>query len=125
MIRHRALLASLLLLAALVPLAFAAAAARHVVLISIDGLRPEFYLDDAYAAPDLRALVKTGSHASGHAGVPERHVSRSRHHRHRRSARSGVVFERIGLVDVAPTAARLLGLMMVNVDGRVLTEILP
>jgi predicted AlkP superfamily pyrophosphatase or phosphodiesterase len=65
MSRHRALLASLLLLAALAPLAFAAAAARHVVLISIDGLRPEFYLDDAYAAPTLRALVKTGSHARG------------------------------------------------------------
>lgn len=36
---------------------------RHVVLISIDGLRPEFYLDDAYAAPELRALVKAGAHA--------------------------------------------------------------
>jgi predicted AlkP superfamily pyrophosphatase or phosphodiesterase len=63
LIRRRALLASLLLLTALAPLAFAAGAARHVVLISIDGLRPEFYLDDAHTAPALRALVKTGSHA--------------------------------------------------------------
>lgn len=39
--------------------------------------------------------------------------------------RSGVALERIGLVDVAPTAARLLGLTMSNVEGRVLTEILP
>jgi predicted AlkP superfamily pyrophosphatase or phosphodiesterase len=62
MIRRRALL-TLLLLAALAPLAFAAPAARHVVLISIDALRPAFYLDDAYAAPTLRALVKAGSHA--------------------------------------------------------------
>ena len=37
--------------------------ARHLVLISIDGLRPEFYLDDAYAAPALRALVAAGGHA--------------------------------------------------------------
>lgn len=36
---------------------------RHVVLVSIDGLRPEFYLDDAYAAPELRALARAGAHA--------------------------------------------------------------
>jgi predicted AlkP superfamily pyrophosphatase or phosphodiesterase len=39
------------------------ASPRHLVLISLDGLRPEFYLDDAYAAPELRALVRAGSHA--------------------------------------------------------------
>ena len=39
--------------------------------------------------------------------------------------RSGVALDRIGLVDVAPTAARLLGLTMTSGDGRVLTEILP
>ena len=38
--------------------------------------------------------------------------------------RAGVALERIGLVDVAPTAARLLGLGLPGVDGRVLTEIL-
>jgi hypothetical protein len=38
-------------------------AARHLVLISIDGLRPEFYLDDTYATPELRALLRAGSHA--------------------------------------------------------------
>ena len=59
--RRAVLIAVLLALAA--PLAFAAPAARHLVLISIDGLRPEFYLDDAYAAPALRALVGAGSHA--------------------------------------------------------------
>ena len=37
--------------------------ARHLVLVSLDGLRPEFYLDDAYAAPELRALLRAGSHA--------------------------------------------------------------
>ena len=43
--------------------------ARHVVIISIDGLRPEFYLDDAWAAPELRALLNTGSHARAAEGV--------------------------------------------------------
>jgi predicted AlkP superfamily pyrophosphatase or phosphodiesterase len=60
-----------LLVAALGLVAFAGCAhlaaapppVRHVVLISIDALRPEFYLDDAYAAPELRALSRAGSHA--------------------------------------------------------------
>lgn len=54
-----------LVLAALVALACVggAAPARHLILISIDALRPEFYLDDAYGAPTLRALVASGSHA--------------------------------------------------------------
>ena len=39
--------------------------------------------------------------------------------------RPGVTVERIGLVDVAPTAARLLGLDMPGVEGRVLVEMLP
>jgi predicted AlkP superfamily pyrophosphatase or phosphodiesterase len=38
-------------------------APRHLVLVSLDGLRPEFYLDDGYAAPELRALLGAGSHA--------------------------------------------------------------
>jgi predicted AlkP superfamily pyrophosphatase or phosphodiesterase len=36
---------------------------RHLVLVSIDALRPEFYLDDAAPAPTLRALRREGSHA--------------------------------------------------------------
>ena len=40
-----------------------AAPARHLLLISIDALRPEFYLDDSYPAPTLRALMRAGSHA--------------------------------------------------------------
>jgi predicted AlkP superfamily pyrophosphatase or phosphodiesterase len=59
----RAGLAAVLVLVAAV--AGAAPAARHVVLISLDGLRPEFYLDEAYAAPALRALVAAGTHARG------------------------------------------------------------
>jgi predicted AlkP superfamily pyrophosphatase or phosphodiesterase len=40
-----------------------ATTATHVVLVSIDALRPEFYLDPAFEAPTLRALVAEGSHA--------------------------------------------------------------
>ena len=42
---------------------------RYLVLISLDGLRPEFYLDDAFAAPELRALVRAGSAARAAEGV--------------------------------------------------------
>jgi hypothetical protein len=42
---------------------------RYLLLISLDGLRPEFYLDDAFAAPELRALVRAGSAARAAEGV--------------------------------------------------------
>jgi predicted AlkP superfamily pyrophosphatase or phosphodiesterase len=42
---------------------------RHVVIVSIDGLRPDFYLDEAWAAPELRALLRAGSHALAAEGV--------------------------------------------------------
>lgn len=35
----------------------------HVVLISIDGLRPEFYLDDSWPAPMLQQMRREGAHA--------------------------------------------------------------
>lgn len=65
MTRRRVVL-GVLVLAAVAGLAYvtsAAPPARHLVLISIDALRPEFYLDEAYPAPALRALVRAGSHA--------------------------------------------------------------
>lgn len=37
--------------------------ADHVVLVSIDGLRPEFFLDETWPAPMLRQLVAQGAHA--------------------------------------------------------------
>ncbi len=37
--------------------------ADHVVLISIDGLRPEFYLDPSWPAPMLQQLRREGAHA--------------------------------------------------------------
>jgi predicted AlkP superfamily pyrophosphatase or phosphodiesterase len=40
-----------------------AGATRHLVIVSIDALRPEFYLDATFPAPALRALVARGAHA--------------------------------------------------------------
>lgn len=38
---------------------------KHVVLVSIDGFRPEFYLDSLWNAPTLHRLVKQGVYAEG------------------------------------------------------------
>jgi predicted AlkP superfamily pyrophosphatase or phosphodiesterase len=45
------------------------AVATHVLLLSIDGLRPEFYLDPSYPTPNLKRLVVEGAHARGAEGV--------------------------------------------------------
>ncbi len=37
---------------------------RHLILISVDALRPEYYLDDRWPAPTLRQLRREGAHAS-------------------------------------------------------------
>ncbi|HLE00625.1 MAG TPA: ectonucleotide pyrophosphatase/phosphodiesterase [Bdellovibrionota bacterium] len=44
------------------------AAPRKVVVISVDGLLPEFYLDGSFNAPTLKSLVKGGAYAS--AAIP-------------------------------------------------------
>jgi predicted AlkP superfamily pyrophosphatase or phosphodiesterase len=41
---------------------------KHVVLISIDGLRPEFYLDPAWGMVNIRQAMNTGSYAEGVRG---------------------------------------------------------
>lgn len=38
---------------------------RHVVLISIDGFRPDFYLDSLWQAPTLQRLMREGVYAKG------------------------------------------------------------
>jgi len=38
----------------------AAQLTKHVVIISIDGLRPEFYLDNTWPTPNLQMLMKQG-----------------------------------------------------------------
>lgn len=50
-------------------LAQATAPVRHVVLISVDGLRPEFYRDPSWPAPHLQALARRGLAAEGVEGV--------------------------------------------------------
>ena len=37
--------------------------ATHVILISVDGLRPEMYLDSSWPTPNLRYLMKQGTYA--------------------------------------------------------------
>jgi len=37
--------------------------ARHVVLVSVDGLRPEFYRDERWPAPNLQEMAREGVHA--------------------------------------------------------------
>ncbi|WP_297336218.1 ectonucleotide pyrophosphatase/phosphodiesterase [Algoriphagus sp.] len=43
--------------------------AEHVVLISIDGFRPDFYLDKAWPSPNLQEMAQGGAHALGVNGV--------------------------------------------------------
>lgn len=39
--------------------------AKHVILISIDGLRPEFYKDKSWSAPNLQRMMEEGVYADG------------------------------------------------------------
>lgn len=43
--------------------------ADHVVLVSIDGLRPEFYLDPAWPARLIQRMARQGAHAAAVTGV--------------------------------------------------------
>lgn len=38
---------------------------KHVILISIDGFRPDFYLDKSWPAPNLQAMMSAGAHSKG------------------------------------------------------------
>jgi predicted AlkP superfamily pyrophosphatase or phosphodiesterase len=39
--------------------------AKHVVLITVDGFRPDFYLDSSWQAVNIRGLMAEGAHAKG------------------------------------------------------------
>jgi arylsulfatase A-like enzyme len=43
--------------------------AEHVVLITIDGFRPDYYLDPSWQTPNLALLLKAGTHATGVTSV--------------------------------------------------------
>ncbi len=49
--------------------ATAGAPAKHLILFSIDGLRPEFYLDETWPAPTLQQMAREGTHAQGVYGI--------------------------------------------------------
>ena len=61
-----ALLLSLCFFAPAAPLL---AQESHVILISIDGLRPEFYKDPSWSMVNLRQAMETGAYADGVTGV--------------------------------------------------------
>lgn len=48
-----------------VPAVFAQQKIKHVVLITIDGFRPDFYLEPGWNTPHLRAMMQEGTHAKG------------------------------------------------------------
>ncbi|QEM12087.1 alkaline phosphatase family protein [Mucilaginibacter rubeus] len=39
--------------------------AKHVIFVTIDGFRPDFYLDSEWQTPNLHALMKEGAYAKG------------------------------------------------------------
>ncbi|GAA4329658.1 ectonucleotide pyrophosphatase/phosphodiesterase [Mucilaginibacter gynuensis] len=39
--------------------------AKHVIFLTIDGFRPDFYLDSEWKTPNLRELMKDGAYAKG------------------------------------------------------------
>jgi len=41
------------------------ALSKHVILISIDGFRPDFYLEEKWPAPNLKLLAQEGAYALG------------------------------------------------------------
>lgn len=43
--------------------------AKYVILISIDGFRPDFYLDKSWPAPNMQHLKENGVHATGVRGI--------------------------------------------------------
>jgi predicted AlkP superfamily pyrophosphatase or phosphodiesterase len=46
-------------------LALAQSPAKYVVVVTIDGFRPNFYLEEKWSAPNLKAMMQNGAHAFG------------------------------------------------------------
>jgi len=57
------------LLQCLFPLQAQERPSQHVVLISIDGFRPDFYLEEKWPAPNLQEMAKSGARSLGVTGV--------------------------------------------------------
>ncbi|MBE9598584.1 alkaline phosphatase family protein [Pedobacter sp. MC2016-24] len=59
-IKHLVVLAILCL-----PTILFSQSSKHVILISIDGFRPDFYLDKSWPTPNLQQLMREGAYAKG------------------------------------------------------------
>ncbi len=65
---------------------------RHVIVISVDGFRPEFYKDPAWGMVNLRQAMAGGAHADGVRGVfSHRYLSFSYYYTYRRKALEAMV----------------------------------
>ena len=58
-----------LLLLMICAVANAQQAAQHVILVSIDGFRPDFYMEAKWPAPNLKWMAENGTKAEGVRGV--------------------------------------------------------
>ncbi len=90
---------------------------------------PSFYLEAApgymfSSSMNGASLVKPASVRANHGFLPDKPGMATGLLAFGCGIRTGVVMNRISILDVAPTAAALLGLKMPDVDGRVLNEIL-
>ncbi|MBG6235178.1 putative AlkP superfamily pyrophosphatase or phosphodiesterase [Pedobacter sp. CAN_A7] len=59
----------ILMMLAMLSIGMLQAQDAHVILISVDGLRPEFYKDASWSMVNLRQAMQTGAYADGVEGV--------------------------------------------------------
>lgn len=92
--------------------------ADHVILISIDGLRPEFYLDDRWPAPTLQKMRDEGAAARKVRGVTPTvtYPSHTTMVTGALPARHGVLYNR-PFVDGVPTGAWYMESEMIKVPA--------
>lgn len=92
--------------------------APDLILSAKDG----YYFSDNVGGEDLIAQTEGSKGAHGYS--PANPLMDASFVASGAGVKQGVVLDMIGNVDVAPTIAKLLGVEMKDVDGRVLTEIL-
>ena len=59
----------ILLAVLLLPFLLSAQMTRHVIIVTVDGFRPDFYLDPAWHANNIRSLMQDGAYAQAQNSV--------------------------------------------------------